>query len=101
MLKKPIQKLSGVIDLDMCKIVHQDCDKSLAKDKTLPLNSYIVTYEVDNQKKHDIVVCNKRAQIFDMYWDQYREGLKDIRWTDGKVNPKLWGNPPKETKKKK
>jgi hypothetical protein len=36
-----------------------------------------------------------------MYWDKYREGLKDIRWTDGKVNPKLWGNPPKEPKKKK
>jgi hypothetical protein len=36
-----------------------------------------------------------------MYWDKYREGLKDIRWTDGKVNPKLWGNEPKETKKKK
>jgi hypothetical protein len=36
-----------------------------------------------------------------MYWDKYREGLKDIRWTDGKVNPKLWGVEPKEPKKKK
>ena len=101
MSKKPIQKFSGEIGRDMCKIVHENCDKHLAKDKTLPLNSYLVTYQVDNQTRYDIVVCNKRAQIFNMYWDQYREGLKDIRWTDGKVNPKLWGNPSKETKKKK
>lgn len=101
MYRKHIQKFNGEIDLDMCKVVHQDCSKELAKDKSLPLNSYLVTYMVDNSVKYDIVVCNKRVQIFDMYWDKYREGLKDIRWTDGKVNPKLWGNPPKESKKKK
>lgn len=85
----------------MCKIVHENCSKELAKDRSLPLNSYLVTYMVDNSVKYDIVVCNKRAHIFDLYWDRYREGLKDIRWTDGKVNPKLWGVEPKETKKKK
>jgi hypothetical protein len=99
--KKHIQKFSGVIGRDMCKIVHQDCSKELAKDKSLPLNSYLVTYSLDNETRYDIVVCNKRSQIFDMYWDKYREGLKDIRWTDGKVNPKLWGVEPKEPKKKK
>jgi hypothetical protein len=85
----------------MCKAIHQDCDKSLAKDTSLPLNSYLVTYRVDNDTKYDIVVCNKKSNIFDMYWDKYREGLKDICWTEGKVNPKLWGNQPKESKKKK
>jgi hypothetical protein len=99
--RRHIPKSSGEIGRDMCKIVHKDCSKELAKDKSLPLNSYLVTYLLDNQEKYDIVVCNKRAQIFDMYWDQYREGLKNICWTDGKVNPKLWGVEPKQPKKKK
>jgi hypothetical protein len=100
-LEKLIQKLSGAIGRDMCKIIYQDCDKNLAKDTTLSLESYLVTYEVDNEKKYDIVVCSKPSQIFDMYWDNYREGLKDIRWTDGKVNAKLWGYQPKGSKTKK
>lgn len=84
-----------------CRILHENCDRSFAKDKTLPLNSYIVKYIVNDETRYDIVICNKQTQIFDMYWDRYREGLKDIRWTDGTVNPKLWGNKPKEEKKKK
>jgi len=74
----------------MCQVLHQKCEKSVAKDKSLPLNSYIVTYVSDEETFYDIVICNKQSDIFDIYWDKYREGLKDIRWTDGKVNPKLW-----------
>ena len=83
----------------MCKVLHQRCDKSVAKDKSLPLNSYLVTYISDEETFYDIVVCHKQLEIFDMYWDKYREGLKDIRWTDGRVNPKLWQSR-METKKK-
>ena len=83
-----------------CKIVHENCDKSLAKDTSLPLNSYLITYIVDNEVRYDIVISNKRTHIFDVYLDKYREGFKDMRWTDGKVNPKFWGIKPKEEKKK-
>ena len=83
----------------MCQVLHQKCEKSVAKDKSLPLNSYIVTYISDEEILYDIVICNKQVDIFDMYWDKYREGLKDIRWTDGRVNPKLWQS--KTEKKKK
>ena len=82
----------------MCKILHQNCEKETAKDKSLPLNSYLVTYISDEETLYDIVICNKQVEIFDMYWDKYREGLKDIRWTDGRVNPKLWQS---QTEKKK
>lgn len=83
----------------MCKVLHQKCEKSAAKDKSLPLNSYLVTYVSDDETFYDIVICNKQVEIFNMYWDEYREGLKDIRWTDGRVNPKLW-QPKPEGKKK-
>lgn len=83
----------------MCLVLHQKCEKSAAKDKSLPLNSYIVTYISEEETFYDIVICNKQVDIFDMYWDKYREGLQNIRWTDGRVNPKLWQAKTEKTKK--
>jgi hypothetical protein len=83
----------------MCLVLHQKCEKSAAKDKSLPLNSYLVTYISEEETFYDIVICNKQVDIFDMYWDKYREGLQDIRWTDGRVNPKLWQSKTEKTKK--
>ena len=83
----------------MCYVLHQNCEKSVAQDKSLPLNSYLVTYISDEETFYDIVICNKQVDIFDMYWDKYREGLKDIRWTDGRVNPKLWQSRTENKKK--
>lgn len=84
------------------KFIHQDCDPDLANDRSLPYNAYLVTYEYDGQTKYDIVQCGKKIEIFDHYWDRYREGLKTFKQTEGRVNPKLWGaEPPKTDKKKK
>lgn len=82
------------------KILHQNCDPKMAKDKTLPLNSYLVTYLIDGAVAYDIVISHKKVEIFDHYWDNYRTALKAIKWTDGTVNPKLWGNQVKTEKKK-
>jgi len=83
----------------MCYVLYQKCEKSVAKDKALPLNSYIVTYISDEETFYDIVICNKQVEIFDMYWDKYREGLKNIKWTDGRVNPRLWQSNKEKNKK--
>lgn len=71
-------------------IIHKNCDKNLAKDKTLPRNSYLVTYEQDEELVYDIVQCSSKVQIFDYYYDRYGNVLKDIRWTEGTVNPKCY-----------
>jgi hypothetical protein len=84
----------------MCKVVHEKCEKEVAKDKSLPVNSYLVTYLLEDKLTYDIVICNKRANAFDIYWDKYRENLKSIEWTDGKVNAKTWGYKPPERKRK-
>jgi hypothetical protein len=84
----------------MCKVVHEKCEKTAAKDKSLPVNSYLVTYLLEDKLTYDIVICNKRADAFDIYWDKYRENLKSIEWTDGKVNAKTWGYKPPERKRK-
>ena len=85
----------------MLKILHQGCDPELANDRSLPYTAYLVDYEDDGVKKYDIVICNKRIDIFDYYWDKYREGLKNFKQSEGRVNPKLWGVQVKESKKKK
>lgn len=82
------------------KILHQNCDPSLAKDRSLPYTAYLVEYEDGSEICHDIVICNKKVDIFDHYWDRYREGLKSFKQTEGRVNPKLWGAQKPEKKKK-
>jgi hypothetical protein len=82
------------------KFLHQRCDPELANDRSLPYTAYIVTYEQDGEILYDIVICNKQVEIFDHYWDKYRENLIGFKQTEGRVNPKLWGYKPKEEKKR-
>lgn len=81
------------------KVLHQNCDPEVANDRTLPYNSYLVTYEVDGATAYDLVIANKGVEIFDYYWDRYRDGIKGWKQSEGRVNPKLWGNQVKESKK--
>lgn len=86
----------------LLKIIHKDCDKTLAQDKSLPLNSYLVSYLAKGKEKYDIVQAAGKVEVFDTYYDEYGKGaLKEIKWTDGTVNPKVYGYVPKETKKRK
>lgn len=81
------------------KIIHKNCQKELSKDKSLPLNSYIISYKLDEEIVYDIVQSNSKVEIFDHYYDNYGNVLINISWTNGTVNPKLWGQD--NTKKKK
>lgn len=82
------------------KLIYEKCDQKASKDKSLPKNAYLVTY-VDSEKLvYDIVMADGKVEIFDHYWDKYKEGLQSIGWCEGNVNPKLWNNSqPKEKKK--
>lgn len=79
-------------------ILHKDCDPELANDRTLPYIAYLVEYVTNDQTKWDIVIASKKLDIFDYYWDTYREGLIGWTQTEGRVNPKLWNNPSKKKK---
>jgi len=43
----------------------------------------------------------KAVNIFDMYYDKFGKGLKNIDYGEGRHNPKLWGLKAPQTKKKK
>lgn len=83
-------------------IVHENCDPLLSEDRSLPLNSYIITYKVEEDVKYDIVVCSKVADAFDHYFDKYKKSLIDIKQTHGTIRPNLWGykQPVKKRRKK-
>lgn len=81
------------------KIIYRDCDPSLAFDRTLPHTAYLVEYLQDGMTHFDIVVASKRVEIFDYYWDNYREDLIRMTQSEGRANPKVWSNPNQKKKK--
>ena len=80
------------------KFLHQDCDPSLAEDTSLPYSAYLVEYLQDGMTKFDIVSAAKKVDIFDHYWDNYRHDFKNMTQTEGRINPKMWGNSEKKKK---
>ena len=79
------------------KVIHKDCDPSVADDRSLPYTAYLVEYyDEGGHRKFDLVTCNKKVEIFDYYWDRYREGLVKFTQSEGRVNPKLWNSPKKK-----
>ena len=80
-------------------IINVDYDPSAANDKSLPRDSYLITYGDNGEQKYD-VVQGLQSDIFDQYWDKYRD-VRGLKWTEGTVSPKMWGYVPNEKKKKK
>lgn len=80
-------------------ILYERCEPELAKEKSLPRDSYLVTYMSEDQVFYDIVRSGTRVEIFDHYYDKSYQ-LKSIDWTEGNVHPKMYGYTPRDTKKK-
>ena len=81
-------------------IIHEKCEKSAAEDKTLPRNAYLVTYVLEDKITYDIVMADGKADVFDEYWDKYKEGLQSIDFANGNVKPSLWNKKPIPPEKK-
>lgn len=83
------------------KILQENCDPNAANDKSLPYTSYLVEYVVGKTIQYDLVMANKQVDIFDYYWDKYREDLLTFTQTQGRISPKMWGYKKPEKKKRK
>lgn len=84
-----------------CEIIQEKCNLEDANNLNLPNDAYVVAYESDNKIYYDITRSNKKSNIFDMYWDKFRENFKSIDYAQGRVNPKIWGFKVVEKKKRK
>jgi hypothetical protein len=83
------------------KILQKDCSPEVAEDRKLPYTTYLVTYKLDGMIHYDLVITDKQIEIFDYYWDRYREDLISFKQSEGRTNPKLWDPPKKQENKKK
>ena len=74
------------------KLIHEDCDPKGAEDKRLPYTAYLVEYVKDGESHYDVAMANKQSDMFDYYWDKYKEGL--IKWTQSKgtLAPARWND---------
>ena len=81
-------------------VIATNVSEEAAKDKSLPVDSYLLTLESDGEVWKDIVKGVK-VKIFDAYYDTFGHCMKNMVYTDGTISAKLWGTKSKETKKKK
>ena len=70
-----------------------------------PTDAYIVSYAVFEsgklgETKYDLTRGTK-TNLFDMYYDKFKQGLKDIQYGQGNISPKVWGHRAKQAGKKK
>jgi hypothetical protein len=88
------------------RIWKQDCDPADAQDRKLPVNAYLVAYENGERLCYDVTICGKQSDMFDHYWDRYRDGLKGWKQAEGRVPTRTWmsqqemNHKPKQTKKR-
>ena len=80
------------------RILYEDCDPDKALDKSLPYTAYLIEYKKDGESHYDVALGKKQVEIFDHYWDKYRENFVNMKQSEGRINPKLWGNEPPKTK---
>ncbi len=85
---------------DKVRVYKKDCDPSEAEDKSLPYIAYLVEYSQDGMTKFDICIAGKRVDLFDHYYDQYKQDFVTFTQTQGRMNPRLWVDPTAATDKK-
>jgi hypothetical protein len=83
------------------RILYEDCDPDKALDRSLPYTAYLIEYKKDGESHYDVAIGKKRVEIFDHYWDKYRDDFVTMKQSEGRINPKLWGNEPPKTKSRK
>ena len=68
-----------------------------------PSDAWIITYEIDGTPHRDLT-RGTRVNVFDMYYDKFKKGLKSIDYGYGNIKPNLWGyqntQGPKKKKRK-
>ena len=83
-----------------CEIILTNVSLQETKTGQAPTDAQIVAYEVDGQLRYDLT-RGSQTNLFDMYYDKFKQGLKDIQYGQGTVSPKLWGYRNKQAGKKK
>ena len=107
-LKKPEKKVSlwtteeagNIKSVYGCEMLVENGSLQDVNSVEFPTDAYIIKYVIDDQVKYDLTRGTK-TNLFDMYYDKFKQGLRDIKYGQGNISPKLWGYRNKQTGKKK
>ena len=83
-----------------CEIVIENGKPSDVRTNEAPTDCFIVTYEF-NGDTHQDLTRGTRVNVFDMYYDKFKGGLKSIDYGYGNIKPNLWGYQSAQGRKKK
>ena len=83
------------------KVIKENCDPKDAQDKSLPYTAYLVEYKVDGKERYDISIAQKAVDLFDYYYDLYKENFVSMMQAEGRVAPNMWKDPAEKAKKPK
>ena len=105
--KKPEKKTiwtteerSNLQTLYGCDILVENGSLDDVRTQKAPTDSYIIQYMHEDKVHYDLTRGTK-TNLFDMYWDKFKSGLKNIDYGNGTIQPKLWGyKAPQQQKKK-
>lgn len=73
------------------RFIKTNCSVIDAEDKSLPRDSYLITSIAYSGDVWYDIVQGLRSNIFDAYHDNFPNCIRGMEWTEGTVNPKLWG----------
>ena len=76
-----------------CEILLEKTTPEKAKDSSFPTDAYNVTYTVDGEDRLDVCRAQKAANIFDLYYDKYKN-VKGIEYGSGTIPPNRFGLKP-------
>tara|TARA_X000000368_G_scaffold405684_1_gene383104 strand:- start:99 stop:512 length:414 start_codon:yes stop_codon:yes gene_type:complete len=112
-LKKPEKKVSlwtteeagNIKSVYGCELLVENGSLQDVNSVEYPTDAYIVSYAVFEsgklgETKYDLTRGTK-TNLFDMYYDKFKQGLRDIQFGQGNISPKLWGHRVKQAGKKK
>ena len=83
-----------------CEIVVDNGSKEEVSTKQAPTDASIITYTVKEKTCYDLT-RGARIKLFDMYWDKFGDGLKNIDYGHGTIKPNVWGFKTPQKKKRK
>ena len=107
-LKKPEKKVSlwtteeagNIKSVYGCEMLVENGSLQDVNSAEFPTDAYIIKYVIDDQVKYDLTRGTK-TNIFDMYYDKFKQGLKDIQYGQGNISPKMWGYRSKQAPQRK
>ena len=83
-----------------CEILLERTTPDKARDTSFPTDAYNVVYTVDGEDRLDVCRSQKAANIFDLYYDRYKN-VKSIQYGSGTIPPNRFGLNQHQRKRKK